>query len=337
MLGATIVLGFVWPMSQAFGGGERSSPVRRTGTRRARTPREYDFPDEQRVRLGGDEQEGGRRDNGGLKGLDSGLSKACPPTEGLSQKNYRSFRRRVELFERQCHRRSVDTAVEGALLLISRLQDLAWDSTEQISFEALERSPKPFTFVYEILDNLCQYEQHVEVPSPCEDFFAEFQRLKNEDMTAYWARHRTLVKRMGDVGVDIPALLCGWHLLTRAGVPRWTHVQVKALCQGDLDYEKVHKALMKMFGGDHRPNPKDLQRSTTWTEVFFEDEYDIEEEDGYYGEDDYHEWWEEEVNYEEWQDDEPWPEELDEAADATEEAYISYLDSRFSTAGSCDC
>ena len=104
---------------------------------------------------------------------------------------------------------------------------------------------------------------------------------------------------------------------------------MKALCQGDLDYEKVHKALMKMFGGDHRPNPKDFQRSTTSTDVFFEDEYDVEEEDGYYGEDDYNEWWEEEVNYyEEWQDDEPWPEELDEAADATEEAYISYLDSR---------
>ena len=311
-------------MSQAFGGAERSSPRRYAGTRRARTPRDQDFPEEPRERANG-----GRPDTGGgFRGLDSGLSKACPSTDGLNQKNYRSFRRRVELFERQCHRRSVDTAVEGALLLISRLQDLAWDSTEQISFEALERSPTPFTFVYEILDNLYQYEQQVEVPSRCEEFFAEFQRMKNEDMTSYLVRHRTLVKRMRDVGVEVPALLSGWHLLTRAGVPKWTHVQVKALCGGDLDYEKVHKALMKMFGGDHKPNPKDLQRTTTTTEVYFEDDYEVVDDEGYYGEEDTGDWWEEEVNYEEWHDEEEWTEDLEEAADATEEAYISYLDSR---------
>ena len=217
-------------MSQAAAGAERSSPVRRTGTRRVRTPREFDFPDETRPRIAIAEGDGGRRDNGGFKGLDSGLSKACPSTDGLSQKTYRSFRRRVELFERQCHRRNVDTAVEGTLLLISRLQDLAWDSTEQISFEALERSTQPFTFVYEILDNLYQYEKQVEVPSRCEEFFAEFQRLKNEDMTFYLVRRRTLLKRMKEVGVEMPSLLSGWHLLTRADVPRWTHVQVKALC-----------------------------------------------------------------------------------------------------------
>ena len=34
---------------------------------------------------------------------------------------------------------------------------------------------------------------------------------------------------MRDVGVDVPALLSGWHLLTPAGVPCWTHVQVKAV------------------------------------------------------------------------------------------------------------
>ena len=145
--------------------------------------------------------------------------------------------------------------------------------------------------------------------------------MKNEGMTSD-------LKRMKDVGVEVPALFSGWHLLTRAGVPRWTHIQVKALCGGDLDYEKVHKALMKMFGGDHKPNPKDLQRTTTTIEVYFEDDYDVVDEEGYYGEEDYGDWWEEEVNYEEWQDEEEWPEDLEEAADATEEAYISYLDSR---------
>ena len=62
--------------------------------------------------------------------------------------------------------------------------------------------------------------------------------------------------------------------------------------------------------------------------MYFEDDYDVVDEECYYGEEDYGHWWEEEVNYEEWQDKEEWPEDLEEAADATEEAYISYLDSR---------
>ena len=39
------------------------------------------------------------------RGLDSGLAKAAPSAVGLSQKTYRSFRRRLELFGRQCLRR----------------------------------------------------------------------------------------------------------------------------------------------------------------------------------------------------------------------------------------
>ena len=59
-------------------------------------------------------------------------------------------------------------------------------------------------------------------------------------------------------------------------------------------------------------------------EVMFEDDYDIKDEEGYY-EDDEGEWCEGEINHEE---DEEWPAEMDEAADAVDEAFISYLDSR---------
>ena len=45
------------------------------------------------------------------KGLDSGLAKACPSTDNLNQKSYRSFRRRLELFQRQCSRRGREVAV----------------------------------------------------------------------------------------------------------------------------------------------------------------------------------------------------------------------------------
>ena len=56
-------------------------------------------------------------------------------------------------------------------------------------------------------------------------------------MQAYLIRQATMMKEM-EIKVEIPELLAGWHLLARAGVPRWTHVQVKALCGGDLVYNK---------------------------------------------------------------------------------------------------
>ena len=129
-------------------------------------------------------------------------------------------------------------------------------------------------------------------------------------MTSYLVRH----------GAIAPLRLAPSHCRCSR-----THV-VKALCQGQLEYEKVHTALMKMFGGDNKPNPKDLMKISGGmkAEVMFEDDYDIEDEEGYY-EDDEGEWWEDEIHYEQ---DEEWSEEMDEAADAIDEAFISCLDNR---------
>ena len=56
---------------------------------------------------GGGERDGSRTGAGEqlpytppVRGLDGGLAKACPSTEELTQRSYRSFRRRLELFER---------------------------------------------------------------------------------------------------------------------------------------------------------------------------------------------------------------------------------------------
>ena len=60
-------------------------------------------------------------------------------------------------------------------------------------------------------------------------------------------RHRTVLKRMQEGNVEVPLFLSGWHLLTRAGVPSWTHVQIKSMYAGDLDYDKVEKVLDTWF------------------------------------------------------------------------------------------
>ena len=59
------------------------------------------------------------------RGLDSGLAKTAPRAEGLTQKSYRSYRRRLMLFSKQCQRRGRETEVEGAFLATSLLCDAA--------------------------------------------------------------------------------------------------------------------------------------------------------------------------------------------------------------------
>ena len=141
-------------------GMDRGSP-RRTPVRRARTA----APEQQGPPLtmptaarGGLFTNPEREGDDGLQmpfnpgpsrgGLDSGLAKACPSSEGLSQKTYRSYRRRLELFQRQCGRRGRETAVEGTFLVISKLRDVAWDATEQLNFDEVERSSDPFKLVF---------------------------------------------------------------------------------------------------------------------------------------------------------------------------------------------
>ena len=66
-----------------------------------------------------------------------------------------------------------------------------------------------------------------------------------------------MMKKIKEVKVEIPKLLAGWHLMTRAGVPKWTHVQIEALYNADLEYDKMSSALMRIFRADRKPNPKD--------------------------------------------------------------------------------
>ena len=91
--------------------------------------------------------------------------------------------------------------------MVSRLNDLAWDATEAMDFMALESSSTPFKPIYVILDGICQYQHEVELPARCDEFFAEFSRLKNEEMQAYLVRHRTMMTKMNEVKVQIPNLL----------------------------------------------------------------------------------------------------------------------------------
>ena len=272
-------------------------------------------------------------------GLDSGLAKAAPVADDLNQKTYRSYRRRLTLFSKQCSRRGNNVAVEGAFLVLSLLRVTAWEAAEQLNLDELEASPDPFSPIFQLLDRLYQYEDDVELPGRCEEFFQEFSRQKGEELQAYIIRHATLRMKMKEVGIDVPDLLAGWHLLSRAGVPKWTHLQVKSLCNGVLTYEKVSQALMKMGGGDHKPSMRDLYKKTSSNQesgyyveydnephIFFEEQH---EDDWYQNEDLYYEdaYYNAEIYESEIQDDDV-PAELVQAAEEMDDAYLNYVDSR---------
>ena len=207
----------------------------------------------------GDAQANGGGQASFQRGLDSGLAKAAPSADKLDSKSYRSYRRRLLLFSKQCSRRGSNVAVEGASLTLSLLQDSAWEAAEQLNIDDIEADSDAFRPILMLSDRLYQYEEHVELPSRCEEF-QEFSRMKGEEMQAYFIRHATFRKKMLEVKVEVPDLLAGWHLLARAGVPKWTHLQVKSLYGGVLSYQKVAQALLKMFGGDHKPNTSPMRK-----------------------------------------------------------------------------
>ena len=120
------------------------------------------------------------------RGLDSGLAKAAPLATGLSQKTYKSYRRRLELFGRQCLRRGKETAVEGACLVMSQLQDVAWDAAESIDYDDIELDPDPFKPIKKVLDVLFQHEEEVELPERCQEFLSSSAETKEKNYKPIW-------------------------------------------------------------------------------------------------------------------------------------------------------
>ena len=106
---------------------------------------------------------------------------------------------------------------------MSQLQDVAWDAAESIDYDDIELESDPFKPIKKVLDVLFQHEEEVELPERCQGFFEQFSRDKGEELQAYLVRHQTLLKKLKDLKVEIPPLLAGWHMLTRTGLPRWTH------------------------------------------------------------------------------------------------------------------
>ena len=192
-------------------------------------------------------------------GLDAGLARSCPDSTGLSQMNYRSFRRRIDVFEMCCRRRGVGVIAEGALLLLQSFTKEPWDACEAIDLNLLE-GPQAFLHIRKALDGLYQYDETVEIPQRCEEFFQLFCRHHNETLQQYILRHQQMLTKMREIQVPVPEAMAAWHLLTRSAIPKWQEPTVRAAVSHQLTVQTVTERLKMMFGADSRPHAKDVAR-----------------------------------------------------------------------------
>ena len=109
----------------------------------------------------------GEAQQGQNRGLDAGLARSCPDSAGLSQVSYRSFRRRIDVFERCCRRRGTTAVSEGALLLLQSFSKEPWDACEDIDLVKLD-GDDAFRYIRETLGWPYQYDETVEIPQRCE-------------------------------------------------------------------------------------------------------------------------------------------------------------------------
>ena len=87
--------------------------------------------------------------------------------------------------------------------------EMLWDALEGLDLDALEAATDPFKEITDVLDVLFEHERDVETP---EEFFNEFGRARGGTLQAYLVRHASEVKKMREVGVDLPDLSVGWHM-----------------------------------------------------------------------------------------------------------------------------
>ena len=90
------------------------------------------------------------------RGLDSGLAKAAPQADGLTQKTYRSYcsLKAVRQTRFECGDR-------GGLPYTFFAANSAWDAAKQLNLEAVLITD-PFL---QLLDRLYQYDEDIELPS----------------------------------------------------------------------------------------------------------------------------------------------------------------------------
>ncbi|CAK0890714.1 unnamed protein product, partial [Prorocentrum cordatum] len=248
----------------------------------------------------------------GGRSLDAGLSKTAPNYELLKTDGYKVFRRKLE----------------------------AAEATEEIDLDLLE-TDDAFRPLFKVLDEYYKYDNQTELPAWTYQFFGRFARKDKESMKLYCLRHQRDLMKLKEVGMEIPDMLAGWHLLTRAAIPPSGAAQVRSQCVDGLSLQKVRKALLDTYGAEGLPDKRVIKRvermllgQNAKDDAHYTNDYEwgrgLSYEDTYLEEEEYED--EDEHEYEDADEEaeiaEELPQDVEDAQLAWDEAYLSSVDAK---------
>jgi hypothetical protein len=148
---------------------------------------------------------------------------------------------------------------EAAYSVFASLSVTHFELSETMSLDRIDS--EGLRYIGEVLDRQYQASEDIEIPRICGEFFYTFVRNRGETMSQYLSSQSAQRQKLSEAEIQLPSILSGWHLLSRAAIPKWTETQVRSLCSGKMIVELIEPALLKIFGADHLADARDITRA----------------------------------------------------------------------------
>ena len=264
-------------------------------------------------------------------GAATGKADQYVPVFDNSQRSYKEFRKRCELYrvKMELEGRQQETIFNIVTLLTGK----AWDMVDDLTTATLQ-GDGGYDAVFERLDHGFRYEPLTELPEDFETFFVKLTRKANQTLQEYAADFSRAERQLRVThSVELPQKVLAWWFLRRSGIGREQRQLVLTNVGADnLTLENVQKAMNFILGQDSR---LDTRWARTKADAFYQDEIPDDGPDFY--EDDEPTYWQEEGDYSQ-----PWPDEGEDYydhdpgpqtedvfdVDEFDEIYASYTDAK---------
>ena len=208
-------------------------------------------------------------------GAPTGKADQYVPVFDNSQRSYKEFRKRCELYRVKME--LAGRKQETIFNIVTLLTGKAWDMIDDLSTETLQ-SEGGYNAVFERLDRGFKYEPLTELPEDFETFFVKLSRKPSQTLQEYAAEFSRAERQLRVThSVTLPEKVLSWWYLRRSGIGREQRQLVLTNVGADnLSLENVQKAMNFILGQDSRLEPR---WGKSKTDVFYHDELPADEYD----------------------------------------------------------
>ena len=264
-------------------------------------------------------------------GASTGKADQYVPVFDNSQRSYKEFRKRCELYRVKME--LAGRQQETIFNIVTLLTGKAWDMVDDLTTATLQ-GDGGYDAVFERLDRGFRYEPLTELPEDFETFFVKLTRKANQTLQEYAADFSRAERQIRVThSVELPQKVLAWWFLRRSGIGREQRQLVLTNVGADnLTLENVQKAMNFILGQDSR---LDTRWARTKADAFYQDELPDDGPDFY--EDEELAYWQEEGDHSQ-----PWPDEGEDYydydpgpqpddvfdVDEFDEIYASYTDAK---------